>query len=180
MSAVNGRDLCLADSATTHTNLRDSKYFVSLRLFEGNVTTISGTSNLVKGSDRAIIMLPNGTKLQIDDALYSSRSRKNLLSFKDIHRNGYHLETINEGNIEWLCITTFKLREKRILEKLVAFSCGLYFTTITMIESHNVIKQLFDDSNEEFDTLNEKFKCPLSKKLNSSNEEFDTLKFKVP
>ena len=176
MSAVNGRDLCLADSATTHTILRDSKYFVSLRLFEGNLTTISGTSNLVEGSGRAIIMLPNGTKLQIDDALYSSRSRRNLLSFKDIRRNGYHLETINEGNIEWLCITTFKLREKRILEKLVAFSCGLYFTTITMIESHNVIKQLFDDSNEEFDTLNEKFKYPLSKKLNSSNEEFDTLK----
>ena len=49
-----------------------------------------------------------------------------------------------------------------------------------MIKSHNVIKQLFDDSNEEFDNLNDKFKHPLSKKLNDSNEEFDILneKFK--
>ena len=178
MSAVDGKDLCLADSATTHTILRDSKYFVSLKLFEGNLTTISGTSNLVEGSGRAIIMLPNGTKLQINDALYSTRSRRNLLSFKDIRRNGYHLETINEGNIEWLCITTFKLRQKRILEKLEAFSCGLYFTTIT--ESHNVINQQLDESNQKFDTLNQKFNYPLSQKLNESNQKFDPLneKFK--
>ena len=100
MSAVDGKDLCLADTATKHTILRDNKYFVSLRLFEGNLTTISGTSNLVEGSGRAIIMLPNVTKLQIDDALYSSRSRRNLLSCKDIRRNVYHIETINEGNAE--------------------------------------------------------------------------------
>ena len=43
-------------------------------------------------------MLPKGTKLCIDDALYSSKSSRNLLSFKDIRYNGYHIETNNEGS----------------------------------------------------------------------------------
>ena len=29
-----------------------------------------------------------------DKRLYSNKSRKNLLSFKDIRRNGYHIETM--------------------------------------------------------------------------------------
>ncbi|GAV75933.1 hypothetical protein CFOL_v3_19409 [Cephalotus follicularis] len=38
--------------------------------------------------------------MRITDALYSTKSRRNLLSFKDIRRNGYHIETTNE-NISW-------------------------------------------------------------------------------
>jgi hypothetical protein len=41
-------------------------------------------------------MLPKRTKLYIDDVLYYSKSRKNLLSFKDMRYNGYHIETNNE------------------------------------------------------------------------------------
>ena len=37
-------DVCLADCATTHTILRDKRYFLSLTLTSGNVSTISGTS----------------------------------------------------------------------------------------------------------------------------------------
>ena len=50
------------DYATTHTILRDTRYFLSLTLTSGNVSTISGTSNLIKGSERANIMLPKGTR----------------------------------------------------------------------------------------------------------------------
>ena len=64
---------------------------------------------LIEGSRRAIIILPNGTKLCIDDALYSSKSRRNLLSFKDIRYNGYPIETNNEGNEEFLYITSIVL-----------------------------------------------------------------------
>ena len=49
-------------------------------------------------------MLPKGTKLCIDDTLYSSKSSRNLLSFKDIRYNGYHIETNNEGSEEFLYI----------------------------------------------------------------------------
>ena len=91
-------DVCLADRATTHTILRDKRYFLSLTLTSGKVSTISGISNSIEGSGRANIMLPKGTRFHINDALYSSKSTRNLFSFKDIRRNGYHIETMNDGN----------------------------------------------------------------------------------
>ena len=92
-------DACLVDCATMHTILRDKKYFSSLTLVSFNVQTISSLVDLIKGSGRATIVLPNGNKFQINDALYSNKSNQNLLSFKDIRRNGYHIETINhDGN----------------------------------------------------------------------------------
>ena len=51
-------------------------------------------------------MLSNGTRFHINDVLYYSKSTRNLLSFKDIHKNGYYIETTNEGNIECLLIDT--------------------------------------------------------------------------
>ena len=105
-SKMNREDFCLADSVTTHTILKDKKYFQILKLCKANVNTISGSSNLIEGSERAIIMLPKGTKLCIDDALYSSKSSRNLLSFKDIRYNGYYIETNNEGSEEFLYFTS--------------------------------------------------------------------------
>ena len=81
------RDACLVECATTHTILRDKKYFSNLTLVSFNVQTISGPVDLIKGSGRATIVLPNNTKFQINDALYSNKSNQNLLSFKDIRRN---------------------------------------------------------------------------------------------
>ena len=78
-----------------HTILKDKNSFQNLISCKANVNAILGSSNLIKGSWRAIIILPNGTKLCIDDALYSPKSRRNLLSFKDIHYNGYYIETNN-------------------------------------------------------------------------------------
>ena len=83
-SKITSEDFCLANSATTHMILKDKKYFQSLILCKANVNTILGSSNLIEGFGRAIIMLSKGTKLYIDDALYSSKFSRNLLSFKDI------------------------------------------------------------------------------------------------
>ena len=140
----NGEDICLADSATTHTILRDRKYFSKLMHKKAKVTTISGPADLIDGSGEAQIMLPKGTILSIQNALYSANSKRNLLSFKDIRLNGYHIETKNENNVEYLCITSNNT-QKRILEKLHAFSSGLYHTTIRTIEAHNVMNQKFTD-----------------------------------
>jgi len=72
------------------------KYFEYLTLTKVNVTTISGLTDMIKGFSRANILLPNSTKPGIKYALYSPESKRNLLSFKDIHANGYHIETIDE------------------------------------------------------------------------------------
>ena len=64
-------DACLIDCATIHIILCDKKYFSNLTLAQSNVYNISGHVDLIKGSRRATIILPNGTKFQIVDALYS-------------------------------------------------------------------------------------------------------------
>ena len=90
-------------------------------------------------------MLPNGTKFHINDVLYSSKSKRNLLNFKDIRINGYHTETMNEDNVEYLYITSIIFGQKLIMEKLSAFSYGLYHTTIKPIESYVVVNHKFND-----------------------------------
>ena len=129
-------DLCLADSATTHTILKNKKYFQNLTFIKAKVNTISSSSNIIEGSGRANFMLPKGTIFCINDALYVSKSRRNLLSFKDIRSNGYHIETNNEGNEEYLYITSMVLSQKLILEELHIFSSGLYYTTLRSIEAN--------------------------------------------
>ena len=80
---MNEGNVCLADCITTHTILQDKRYFLDLTLINANVSTISGTAKLIEGFGRENIMLPNGTRFHINDALYSSKSIRNLLSFKD-------------------------------------------------------------------------------------------------
>jgi len=72
---------------------------------EVNVSTIFGTTNTIEGSGRAIVLLPRGTRLHIKNAFYSSKFNRNVLRFKHIHLSGYHIETNNEGDIEYLYIT---------------------------------------------------------------------------
>ena len=120
-SKINGGEICLANIATTHTILRDEKYFSHITLVEANVNTISGPADLINGSGRATIMLPCGTIFHINDALYSIKSRRNLLSFKDICHNGYHIVTTYDNNKEYLCITHIVSSQKLVVEKLLAF-----------------------------------------------------------
>jgi hypothetical protein len=99
---TNVRDECLVDSGTTNIILKSKRYFSQLSHVETYVNIISSASNLIEGSSRACILLPEGIKLIINDALYSSKFRINLLSFKGIRRNGYHIKTMIENNIEYL------------------------------------------------------------------------------
>ena len=139
-------DICLADCATTHFILQQKKYFSQLTLAPSNVTTISGSVNLIEGSDRATIILPGGTVLHLQDALYSTQSKRNLLSFKDIRWNGYHLETMSDETTEFLLITTTHDCKKCILKKLRSLECGLYPTTINTVESYAILNPKFSNS----------------------------------
>ncbi|TYG87240.1 hypothetical protein ES288_A13G198000v1, partial [Gossypium darwinii] len=110
---------------------------------EESVSIISGSTTIIEGSERAIILLPRGTKIEIINALYSPKSQRNLLSFKDIRQNGYHIETLNEGNCEFLQITSIVQGNKQIVEKLPAFFTGFYYTKISSIETHAIVNQKF-------------------------------------
>ena len=130
---MNEGEVCLTDCATTHTIFRDKRYFLDLTLTNANISTISSTANLIEGTRRANIMLPNGTRFHINDGLYSSKSTRNFLSFKYIPKNAYHIESMNEGSKECLYITFIVYGKKLIMEKLSAFSSGLYHTNIKHI-----------------------------------------------
>ena len=147
VSKINGGEICLADSSTTHTILRDQKYFSQITLVEANVNTISGPADLIDGSGRATILLPCGTIFHINDVLYSVKSKRNFLSFKDIRHNGYHIETTYDNNKEYLCITHIVSSQKLVVEKLSTFSSGLYCTTITTIELNMVMSRKLSHPN---------------------------------
>ena len=67
---MNESDVCFTDCATTYTILRDKRYFLDLTLTNANASTISDTINLFEGSGRANIMLSNGTRFHINNALF--------------------------------------------------------------------------------------------------------------
>ena len=60
-----GEVSCLADSATTHTILRERHYFTNFIPKKAPLTTLSGSSNLIEGYGKARIMLSNGTIVTI-------------------------------------------------------------------------------------------------------------------
>jgi hypothetical protein len=98
-------ELCLVDSCTSNTILRELKYFQTLKKSKVNVTTIAGRDAIIVGSGRATIVLPMGTQIVIEDALLYPDSTRTLLSYKDIRRNGFHVETNGDNKDEYLFIT---------------------------------------------------------------------------
>lgn len=59
------------------------------------VLAISSITNIIEGSERANMFYLQKTKLHIKNAFWSLKSHGNILSFKDIGLNGYHI-IINE------------------------------------------------------------------------------------
>ena len=84
-------ELCLVDSCTTNSILREMKYFQTLKQREGNIMTIASRDVLIVGSGRATITLPMGTQITMEDALYPDSTRT-LLSFRDVCKNGFHVK----------------------------------------------------------------------------------------
>ena len=66
-------EICLIDSATTNTVLRETKYFQTLTKKTENIMTISGSNSNIVGTGSATIVLPMGTQLVIKDALLYPR-----------------------------------------------------------------------------------------------------------
>ena len=94
----------MANNTITYKILNKKKYFEYLTLTKANFITISGPTDIIKGATMTNILLSNNTNLSIKDALYSPKSRRNSLSFKDIQANGYHIETIDEDRKEYIYI----------------------------------------------------------------------------
>jgi len=122
------------------------KYFQTLKKREGNIMTIAGRDTLIVGSGRATITLPMGTQITMEDALLYPDSTRTLLSFRDIHKNGFHVEKHEDNKEEFLLFTKLTGYGKQICEKISSLQTGLYFTYIKPIE-HVAYKIIFQDVN---------------------------------
>ncbi|KAJ9547214.1 hypothetical protein OSB04_019757 [Centaurea solstitialis] len=93
--------------------------------------------------------LDNMDCLKIDDEDICLANISTILDvvniIEDIRKNGYHIETMDEGESEYLLITNISSGKKNVLEKLSMYSSGLYYTKISTIETNMVINQKFID-----------------------------------
>jgi len=74
-------ELCLVDNGTTNSILRETKNFQTLTKRQGNVLTIAGRDATIIGLSRAIIVLPMGTQITIENALLYPDSKRTLLNY---------------------------------------------------------------------------------------------------
>jgi hypothetical protein len=99
------KEMCLVDSCTTNTILRETKYFQTLTKRMGNILTVVGRDTCIVGSRKTTIILPMGTQVIIENALLYPDSTHTLLSYRDIRKNGLHIVTHEENNKESFLIT---------------------------------------------------------------------------
>jgi hypothetical protein len=68
--------------------------------------------------DEQLITLPMGTQITIEDALFYPDSTRTLLSYRDIRKNGFHVETHQDNKKEFLLLTKLIGFGKQICEKI--------------------------------------------------------------
>ena len=94
---LDGPDTALLDNATTHSILRKSKYFdfedcnPTWQICE--LTTIVGKKNFKFREGRAKLLVPRGTPLILEKAMYAHVAPRNLISYKNLRAQGIHLTT---------------------------------------------------------------------------------------
>jgi hypothetical protein len=126
-------EMCLVDSCTTNTVLRETKYFQTLTKRTENILTIAGHDAYIVGSGKATIILPMSTRVTIENALLYPNSTRTLLSYRDIRKNGLHIVTHEENNKESLFITKTNEDGYDILERIPPLPSRLYYTYIKHI-----------------------------------------------
>ena len=91
-------------------------YNKNIKNDEVKMNTISGSTNLIEGFGRSNITLHSGTMFINDNVLLFTKSMRDLLSFKDIQLNGYHIETINNNVIKHIYIISNDFTRKKYLK----------------------------------------------------------------
>ena len=71
-------------------------------------------------------------------------SKRTLLSYRDIRQNGFHIETGDDNNEEFLLIPKDNGYGKQIVEQIPFFPFGLYYTYIKPVP-HVAYKVIFSE-----------------------------------
>lgn len=121
--------LCLIGSCTTHTILMEGAYFTTLRPLPSNhlITTITDTvTGHAAGMGSALLFLPNGTRITCHNALYSPNASRNLLSYRDLLRNGFDVCTSHYNNSDVLAL----VQHNKTVGIFPILENGLYSTSV--------------------------------------------------
>jgi hypothetical protein len=139
-------EICLVDSCTTNSILRETKYFQTLTQRSRNVLTIVGRDATIVGSSRATITFPNGTQVMIKDALLYPYPTPTLISFRDVRKSGLHVCTHEDNKEEFLLSTKSSGYGHEVLERILSTPSGLYYTYIKPVPyvTYKVIFQNVD------------------------------------
>jgi hypothetical protein len=171
-------EMCLVDSCTTNTILRESKYFQTLTKRIGNILTITGCDTCIVGSRKATIICPMGTQITIENALLYPDSTRTLLSYRDIRKNELHIVTHEENNKESLFITKTNRDGYDILERIPSLPFELYYTYIKPVP-HVAYKVIFQNI-DAFQTCHDRLGHPgvgMMRKIIGNYTEHNLNKF---
>nr|GEY90233.1 putative copia-like polyprotein [Tanacetum cinerariifolium] len=152
-------DLCIADSGATHTIVKSKKYFFELKPTKGTINTISGPINLVNRVGKANVVLPNGTQLLIENALFSLKSKRN------IYHNGYDTQSRTIGNKKYLLM----MDENQAFDRLLMLHSGLHYTHFNVPQAHMAVKE----NIMTLKTIGSKDKNPHKRKGTEKNSDHD-------
>lgn len=130
---LDSMDNCIIDSGTTHSILRDKRFFRYITPSTRPLTTIAGQQSIEQGHGPASVKLPNGTTIDMQDAVFAPTSTRNLISFQDIRSSNLHIQTNRENKSEVLHLLSHTKTGQEIKESLRFQPPGLY---VTHIEAH--------------------------------------------
>jgi hypothetical protein len=135
---------CIVDSGTSHTILRSKECFTQITPSHRTMTTIMGSDQIEEGHGPATITLPRGTSIHIRSAIYAPNATKNLISFKDIWENGYHIQTSTDNSQEAIHIVQQTPHGMEIKETIFAYPLGFYVTQLNAFHSSTNTISLYD------------------------------------
>ena len=118
------------------------------------------------------MVLPNDTRIFIDEAFLYPGAERNLLTFKDTRRSGYHIiTTACESGTEYLDITESEYTQIIVVEKAPGTSSGIYYTKIKPPPKYVAMSTIFKNP-ESFRIWHERLGHPglgmMRKIINSS------------
>jgi hypothetical protein len=139
-------EMCLVDSCTTNSILRETKYFETLTQRSENVLAIVRCDAMIVGSGRATITFHNDTQATIENTLLYPNSIYTLISFRDIQKSGLHICTHEDNKEKFLLITKCSGYGHEVLGRIHSTPYGLYYTYIKSVPyvAYKVIFQNVD------------------------------------
>ena len=136
----------MVNNATTNSILRDKSHFLSTtHIPDKMITTITRTISFSQYMGDASIQLPNGIVLHLKDAIWALAATQNLLSFKDIHKNGFKIATQNEQYSSLLHILDEK---SEVIETFKSYPSGVFTIPFYSIQEERNNTQVFSTQIE--------------------------------